>query len=63
MHLLAGLLRQMGELDEAERLGAEAVERGRPVFLDRRPGVELLLLGHAQTLAALERFDRAEAEL
>ena len=57
MYYLAELLRARGNFEEAERIGAEAVGKVH------HAGAELLLIGHAQTLMAMERFEQAEAEL
>ncbi len=64
MHSLGNLLRETGELEEAERLGAEAVERGRGLWPNEHPPAGgRFLIGHARTLAALKRFEPAETEL
>ena len=64
MYYLAKLLQDMGRLEEAERLAAETVEKGQQTWLDERPqGTACFLLGHAQTLTALKRFEQAEDEL
>ena len=64
LHYLANLLRDRDKLDEAERLGAEAVRKGRQTWVNERPqGAARFPLGHARTLIALERFEQAEAEL
>jgi tetratricopeptide (TPR) repeat protein len=61
---LARLLREMDRLEEAERLGAESVRKGRHYWLNERPqGAATLLLDHARTLTALGRYAEAEAEL
>ena len=64
MYRLANLLRDMDQLAESERLGAEAVAKGRRLWPDERPQAgALFLLGHARTLTVMKRFEQAEDEL
>jgi tetratricopeptide (TPR) repeat protein len=62
IHNLGSLLRDQGRLSEAEELFAETVRRARRAL----PGNWLIgkyLMRHAQTLAALQRFEQAQVEM
>lgn len=62
MSNLGTVLRDQGQLSEAEELFAEGLRRARGALL----GDSLIgsfLMNHARTLAAMERFEQAEAEL
>ncbi len=63
MNNMGGLLRDQGELKEAEVLGEEAVRRAKKTMPKGHWITAAFLSEHARTLAAMERFAEAEAEM
>ncbi|MFH1418459.1 MAG: tetratricopeptide repeat protein, partial [Planctomycetota bacterium] len=63
IHNMGGLLRDQGRLEEAEGLGEEAVRRARETMPMGHWITAAFLSEHARTLAAMERFAEAEAEM
>ena len=62
-HTLAGLYKRMENYVEAERLFAIACDGFRQALPERHYRFGHALVGHGVTLAALERYDEAEAAL
>ena len=60
---MGGLLRDLEHLEEAEALGAEAVERARRALPDGHWYRAVFLGGYGKTLLLLDRHAKAEAAL
>jgi hypothetical protein len=63
VHNLGRLLRNLGQLEQAEALGAEAVRGAEAKLAPTHWMRWALLAGHARTLTAMRRFTEAETEL
>ena len=60
---MGGLLRDLGQLEEADRLGAEVVETAQRILPEGHWYTAVFLSQHARTLAAMERFSDAEPRM